>query len=232
MEIKKSPAVDLERGKTLSLLLGFVVAIAVLFVTLEWRSSSSDDLAGSKHDEVFIEDAMIIADEQPEEQPEEIQQPEQQIEAQLPDDFKVVDDNQKVAEIKFVSADEARPLPPPAPVGPTVIEPEETEEIFTVVEEPTEFPGGTAELMKWLSRNVKYPEIALENNIQGRVMVKFVVERDGSTSNVEIARGVDPALDKEAIRVVKAMPKWKPGKQRGKPVRCSFILPVQFRIQG
>ncbi len=231
MEIKKAPGADLERSKGISLLLGLAVAISVMFVTLEWRTSSGGTVASVGYDDMMVDDALLIMDEQQEEQPEEIQQPEQQVEAQLPDDFRVVDDNQEVAKISFVSADEARPLPPPV-AGPAVVEPEETDEIFTIVEEPTEFPGGIGELMKWLGKNINYPEIALSNNIQGRVMVKFVVERDGSASNVEVLRGVDPALDKEAVRVVKMMPKWKPGKQRGKPVRQSFVLPVQFKIQG
>lgn len=230
MEIKKSPQADLERGKGLSLLLGLVVAISVLFVTLEWRSLAQSDVKTNEFDAIAMEDVMIVQDEQQEEQPEEVQQPEQQIEAQLPDDFKVVEDNKEVAKISFVSPDEDKPLPPPTTVGPAV-EPEDTEEIFTIVEEPTEFPGGPAALVKFLTSNVKYPEIAMENGIQGRVMVKFVVERDGSVSNVDILRGVDPALDKEAVRVVKSMPKWKPGKQRGKPVRQSFQVPVVFRLQ-
>ena len=94
-----------------------------------------------------------------------------------------------------------------------------------------EFPGGQAAMMKWLSKNINYPPIAAENNIQGRVMVSFVVEPNGSISNVKIVRGVDPNLDKEAMRVVGKMPKWKPGMQTGKPVRARFTLPVQFRLQ-
>lgn len=230
MEIKKSPQADLERGKSLSLLLGLVVAISILFVTLEWRSQSGQTAVGAVLDMSIVDDALLIQDEQPEEQPEEIQQPEQVQEAQLPDDFKVVDDNKEVAKIAFVSSDEGKPTPPPL-VQTATIEPEDTEEIFEIVEEPTTFPGGMGELMKWLGKNIKYPDLAAENGIQGRVMVRFVVERDGSTSNVEIARGVDPSLDKEAMRVVKAMPKWNPGKQRGKAVRQRFVLPVQFRLQ-
>ena len=115
------------------------------------------------------------------------------------------------------------PAPPPAP--------EETDKIFVVVEEPTEFPGGNDALNKYLSKSIRYPEIAQENGIQGRVIVQFVVEKDGSTAHIEVARGVDPALDKEAVRVVKEMPKWKPGKQRGKPVRTKYTLPVVFRLQ-
>ena len=105
------------------------------------------------------------------------------------------------------------------------------DQIFEFLEEMPEFPGGETEMMKFLSKNVVYPTIASENGIQGRVMVGFVVERDGSVSDVKVLRGVDPSLDKEAIRVVKSMPKWKPGMQTGKPVRCRFTIPVNFRLR-
>lgn len=106
------------------------------------------------------------------------------------------------------------------------------EEIFVAVEQPAEFPGGTAAMMKWLSQNISYPEAAQMNDIQGRVMVKFVVEKDGSIGKVEILKGVDRDLDREAIRVVKKMPKWQPGKNNGVPVRSYFNLPVMFKIQN
>ena len=92
-----------------------------------------------------------------------------------------------------------------------------------------QFPGGSVQ--KWIAKTVKYPMIAQENNIQGKVFVQFVIEKDGSVSDVKVARSVDPSLDKEAIRVVKAMPKWKPGKQRGKPVRVSYTVPINFQLQ-
>ena len=85
--------------------------------------------------------------------------------------------------------------------------------------------------MKFLQKNIKYPTISQENGVQGRVIVQFVVNRDGSIVDTQVMRGVDPYLDKEALRVVSTMPKWKPGKQRGKPVRTRFTLPVQFRLQ-
>ena len=95
-----------------------------------------------------------------------------------------------------------------------------------------EFPGGQAELMKYLASNVKYPVIAQENGIQGRVICQFVVNKDGSIVDVEVVRsGGDPSLDKEAVRVIKSMPKWKPGKQRGKAVRVKYTVPVLFRLQ-
>ena len=110
-------------------------------------------------------------------------------------------------------------------------EPVKEEEIFVAVQQMPEFPGGQAALMKWLSNNIRYPQIALDNGISGRVVVKFVVEKDGSVGNVQVVKGVDKDLDKEAMRVVRAMPKWQPGKNNGQAVRCYYNLPVTFRIQ-
>ena len=108
---------------------------------------------------------------------------------------------------------------------------EEETKVFDVVEQMPEFPGGAAALMQWLNDHIKYPAIAEENGIQGRVVCQFTVERDGSVSNVRVMRSVDPSLDKEAIRVLKQMPKWNPGKQNGAAVRVNYTVPVQFRLQ-
>lgn len=107
----------------------------------------------------------------------------------------------------------------------------EVEKVFDMVEQMPTFPGGQSELMSYLGKNIKYPTIAQENGTQGRVIIQFVVERDGSISDVHVARGVDPYLDKEAVRVVKSMPKWIPGKQNGKAVRVKFTVPVMFKLQ-
>ena len=109
-------------------------------------------------------------------------------------------------------------------------EPEE-QTIFEVVENMPDFPGGQAALMQYLAKNIKYPTIAQENGTQGRVIVQFVVNRDGSIVDAKVVRSVDPYLDKEALRVINTMPKWKPGMQRGKPVRVKFTVPVMFRLQ-
>lgn len=114
---------------------------------------------------------------------------------------------------------------------PEVVKPKE-DEIFVAVEQQAEFPGGQAALMKWLSNNIRYPESAQQNDIQGRVIVKFVVEKDGSIGQATIAKGVDKDLDREAIRVVKKMPKWQPGKNNGVAVRSYFTLPVTFKLQN
>lgn len=107
---------------------------------------------------------------------------------------------------------------------------EETK-IFTVVEQMPMYPGGDAALMGYLRDNINYPTIAAENGVQGRVVVGFVVERDGSITDVKILRGVDPSLDREAMRVVKSMPRWNPGKQNGSAVRVKYQVPVSFRLQ-
>ncbi|MBQ5981396.1 MAG: energy transducer TonB [Prevotella sp.] len=103
--------------------------------------------------------------------------------------------------------------------------------VFDVVEQMPSFPGGNEALMKFLSENVKYPVVAQENGVQGRVVVSFVVERDGSITDVKVVRSVDPSLDKEATRVVKSMPNWIPGKQNGAAVRVKYNVPVSFRLQ-
>ena len=119
----------------------------------------------------------------------------------------------------------AAPPPPPAP------KPEVSNKVFDVVEEMPSFPGGQGALMAFLSSNIKYPVVAQENGVQGRVIVGFVVERDGSITDVKVMRSVDPSLDREAQRVVKSMPKWKPGKQNGSAVRVKYTVPVVFRLQ-
>ena len=128
------------------------------------------------------------------------------------------EDTQAPVEVKYV------------PVQVVEEEPEE-QTIFEVVENMPEFQGGQAALMAYLAKNIKYPTIAQENGTQGRVIVQFVVNKDGSIVDAKVVRSVDPYLDKEALRVINTMPKWKPGMQRGKPVRVKFTVPVMFRLQ-
>lgn len=127
---------------------------------------------------------------------------------------------------------ESETFAPPTTPTPKVVEKQE-EEILTFVAEEASFPGGTAEMMKYLSKNIKYPEIAIQANIQGRVTLRFVVGKDGSIENVTVVKGVPgcPECDKEAVRVVRNMPKWKPAKNDGKVVKSYFNLPVTFKLQ-
>ena len=132
-----------------------------------------------------------------------------------------VEGNDETAEVKHVEEKIAEPEP---------VKEEETK-VFDVVEQMPSFPGGQSALLQYLSSNIKYPVVAEENGVQGRVIVTFVVERDGSITDVKVIKSVDPSLDKEAIRVTKAMPHWIPGKQNGSAVRVKYTLPVTFRLQ-
>ena len=132
-----------------------------------------------------------------------------------------VEGNDETAEVKHVEEKIAEPEP---------VKEEETK-VFDVVEQMPSFPGGPSALMQYLNSNIKYPVVAEENGVQGRVVCTFVVEKDGSITDVRVIKSVDPSLDKEAVRVVKSMPKWIPGKQNGSAVRVKYTVPVTFRLQ-
>ena len=134
--------------------------------------------------------------------------------------FNVVGNDEVGGEVLKAKEEIAQPEPPK----------EEENKVFDVVEEQPSFPGGMGALMQWLNDNINYPPIAAENGIEGRVIVQFVVSKTGAISDVRVARGVDPSLDKEAVRVVSKMPNWTPGKQNGTNVNVRFTLPVQFRL--
>lgn len=127
--------------------------------------------------------------------------------------------------VEAVRTEVAVNTPPPAPKE------EVTNKVFDVVEKMPAFPGGDAALMAYLKNNVRYPVIAQENGVQGRVVISFVVERDGSITDVRVAKSVDPSLDKEAMRVISGMPRWQAGMQNGSPVRVKYNVPVAFRLQ-
>jgi protein TonB len=148
--------------------------------------------------------------------------------------LEIVDDDVEVQNELEISAEDDQSKEVAAFVAP-IVEDEVVQvveaEIFTIVEEQPEFPGGEAALMEYLGKNISYPQLARESNIQGTVYVKFVVEPNGSISNVTILKGIGGGCDEEAIRVVKNMPSWKAGKQRGKAVRVQFNLPIRFILQ-
>jgi protein TonB len=227
-EVKKSPKANIETLKLTSILMGVVVAVSVLFFAFEWSSQTKKLDESIIVQDVLAEEEIEITRRDPTppppppppapETPEIIQVVEEKVETRI--EINTEDDASKRQMEAFV------PPPPPKPKVEEV-----TEEIFVVVEEQPEFPGGNTAMMKFLSNNIKYPVIAQENGIQGRVITNFVVERDGSITDVQVVRGVDPSLDKEAIRVIQSMPKWKAGKQRGSAVRVRFTLPVVFRLQ-
>ena len=229
MEIKKSPKADLEKGKLTGILMGMVVGLAVLFVGFEW---SERDIQIAVDDSV----ADIIAEEEVEitRQDNTPPPPPPPPAPAAVEVLNVVEDDIELEDVDIISSeDDASQAQQEAYVPPAVEEEEEEveQEIFTVVEKMPEFPGGPAALMKYLSTSIKYPVIAQENGIQGRVSITFVVNKDGSIVDAKVLKGIDPSLDKEALRVINAMPKWNPGEQRGKPVRVKYTVPVTFRLQ-
>lgn len=232
MEVKKSPKANLEPGKPTWQLLGFVMVLAFLFVAFEWsRRDVQIDVSQAVQDIAFEEEVIPITEQ--ENLPPPPPPPPAEVPPAVTEILNVVDDDEEVGDVVIAdSEDTGQKVEIKEFVAPVVKKEEPVEEeIFQIVEEMPEFTGGPAALLKYLSDKTVYPTIALENGISGRVIVEFVVNRDGSIVDVKIARGVDPSLDKEALRVVNSMPKWKPGKQGGKAVRVKYTLPVMFRLK-
>ena len=227
MEIKKSPKADLENKRSMFILIGFVLAFGFTYICFEWTNT---EVTVHEVEDTFInqsEDLIIPQTTQIETPPEKIEKPKEVVQQVL----KVVSDEVETTatvEIQEQSTEEAIEF---TPMDVQEEEEEAEEEIFQVVEKMASFPGGNAKLMEFLRKELVYPQIAIDNNVQGRVFVQFVVNRDGSIQDVKVTRGVDPILDEEAIRVVKKMPKWVPAEQRGKTVRSRFTLPVMFKFK-
>lgn len=230
MELKKSPKADLEKNKRILLMFGLVVALGVVLLAFEWKSRPSAASSLGNLEVAEVEDEVIPITRQEQVQPPPPPPPPQVVEV-----LKIVDDNVDILDdlSMFDSEADNETFIDVAPVISAVKEEKEEEEaqVFFIVEEMPEFPGGEAALRRFIANAIKYPQIAQENGIQGRVYIQFVVDRDGSVTQASVARGVDPSLDKEALRVVNSLPKWKAGMQRGKPVKVSYTVPINFQLQ-
>lgn len=228
MEIKKTSKASLENKKSSWLLVGYVIVLVFMFVAFEWsKRDVRIDMSGAITENVFEQEIEIPITEQP----ELVAPPPPQAPA-IAEVLTIVDDNDNVKETAIASSEEIGEAVIIKTISPTVDEEIPVEdEIFEVVEKNPEFSYNGMSLMQYLGKSIKYTTIAQETGTQGRVIVQFVVNKDGSIVDVKVVRGVDPYLDKEAIRVISTMPKWKPGEQRGKPVRCKFTVPVMFKLQ-
>ncbi len=226
MELKKSKKADLEIKKNTFWLIGLVIALGVSLVAFEWttKPTKAEGLGTIQAQEVE-EEIIPITREQQVKPPPPPPPPKVVEMLTIVDDDVIIEDE---LEIEDSEADENTVIDV-APVIETVEE--EEAEVFFIVEDMPEFPGGDLALRKYIANAIKYPVIAQENGIQGKVYVTFVVGKDGKVTNARIARGVDPSLDKEALRVVNTLPVWKPGKQRGKPVNVSYTVPINFVLQ-
>tara|TARA_B100001564_G_scaffold50337_1_gene37274 strand:- start:2753 stop:3406 length:654 start_codon:yes stop_codon:yes gene_type:complete len=216
MEIKKNPKVDLEKKRSLYLQIGFIIALLLVYVAFEYKNydKSNYNLGDLNLDD--LEEEIIPITKQEKKPPPPPPPP--------PEIIEIVEDEVEIEEeleIEDTESDEDEIIE---------IEEEDDDEFFMVVENMPEFPGGDLGLMKYIQKNVKYPPIAKEYNITGKVYVQFIVDKSGTVTNVKVVRGVDKNLDAEAVRVVKSLPKYKPGKQRGKPVRVMFTIPINFTL--
>ncbi|HOZ29596.1 MAG TPA: energy transducer TonB [Bacteroidales bacterium] len=230
MQVKKSDKVNLEKQKTNFLLIGLVLSLAICLVAFEWTTKeiTETNLGNLSGEEIFEEEIENTTQETP---PEEIEQPEPEPETVI-EELTIVEDDVEVNDVDFNSDANENTKTNINIVQSFEVEVEEEVEpiAFAVVEDKPLFPGGDAALMKFIADNTKYPEIAKENGIQGRVFIQFVIDKNGNVTKVQVAKGVDPYLDEEALRVVKMLPNWTPGKQRGKPVPVTFVVPINFKL--
>ena len=227
MEIKKSPKADLDSKKLTFTLIGLVVALFIVWRVFEYRSYDKQNLDTFARQVEVMEEEMVEITKQEQPKPE-MQTPKPQV-----TQIQVVEDDVEVEDIDInAEVDQDEILEEYVYEAPEIEDEDlQEEEVFLSVEENPEFPGGPAKLLEYVQKNLKYPMMARESDIQGKVFVGFVVEKDGSVSNVKVLRGIGGGCDEEAVRVVQSLPKFKPGKQRGNPVRVAYTLPIVFKLQ-
>ncbi len=229
MEIKKSEKANLENKKLLFVEIGLIISLAITYVAFEWTSTETNVSTLEAEAEVVLEEEIIpITQETPPPPPAAPKIP------VLSDQIDIVDDEIEVDDEMFMNLEDD------ASLGVEIMDYVEVEEEvveeeaipFQLVEEKPSFQGGDAnQFSKWVNSRLEYPEIAKENGVQGRVTLQFTVEKDGTVTKVRVLRGVDPSLDKEAVRVVSMSPKWKPGKQRDRAVPVTYTFPVIFQLR-
>ena len=226
MEAKKTKEANLEINRPLFLQLGLVIVLAIVLIAFEWTTRPSKGNALEFLDEDVGDEEMVQITRQQEQQPPPPPPPPQVIEVlNIVEDDVELDDQLELDDMEGDQDLEMDFMP---------FEEEEAgeEEVFIIVEDMPKFKGGDQNAFRtWIQQNLRYPEIAAENGISGRVFVQFAVNSKGSVVDAKVIRGVDPALDKEALRVVNSSPKWEPGKQRGKHVKVQFTFPIVFVLQ-
>ena len=229
MEIKKSEKANLENKKLLFTEIGLIVSLLIVFIAFEWTSKETNTSILEDNTEILVEEEIISTNmETPPPPPAAPKIP------VLSDQIDIVDDEIELEDDMFMNLEDN------ASLGVEIMDYVEVQEEvveeeaipFQLVEEKPSFQGGDAnQFSKWVNSRLVYPEIAKENGVQGRVTLQFTVEKDGSVTKVKVLRGVDPSLDKEAVRVVSMSPKWKPGKQRDRAVPVTYTFPVIFQLR-
>ncbi|TXC85053.1 energy transducer TonB [Luteibaculum oceani] len=222
MELKKNPEANLENKRSGFLFVGLVFALALVLLAFEYTTYDKEiSSLGELQLDLIEEEIVPIAQVQP---PPPPPPPQPTTVIEIVDDEEDVEEELEVMDLEVDEDTDVEIVEMPA-------EEVEEEEIFTIVEQMPQFPGGDAELFKYLGKNIKYPTMAQDAGIQGVVFVTFVVEKDGSVSDARVLRGIGGGCDEEALRVVRSMPKWTPGEQRGKKVKVQYNLPVRFTLR-
>jgi protein TonB len=226
MEAKKNPKVELSRKYSLFLNIGMVVSLGLCLVAFEWKSYEDLSRLDLSTRDILIEpNVEIPVTEHKLPEPPKIKEP---IIKEVPDDIEV---EKQLIDIETEITDQiVAPPTPPVEVAAQPVEEEETNEPFIIVENPPMPQGGYEGFTKYLQKNLKYPEQARRMNVEGRVFVQFIIDKDGSPTDITVLKGIGSGCDEEAARVIKNMPKWNPGKQRGKPVRVKMSLPITFKL--
>jgi protein TonB len=227
MAKKKSEKADLEKNRSVFIQLGLIIVLAVILIAFEWTSRPQEvSSLGALSDINMTEEIIPITRQQ------EIKPPPPPAAPKVTDVLNIVEDDVKIEDELIIEDAEADQQMEIDIVEFSEEEEVAEEEIFFIVEDMPSFQGkGQEGFREWIAQNLRYPEIAAENGISGRVYVQFAVNSKGEVVDAVVVRGVDPALDKEAIRVVMSSPKWEPGKQRGKPVKVQFTFPINFILQ-
>ena len=230
MEVKKSREADLEQRRVQGFLLGLIVVLAMVFVALEWNSSDSGWTFFEDDENLEAEMELSPLKRDQDEVPMMLPQ-EQKVEKPQSDQLNLVENDAEIA-------------PEPQPMEQEVVEPEKVAEEdkpevvdmydepidFRVVEDLPQFPGGAAEFMKWLTKNLKYPASAQQRKVRGKVVAQFIINKDGSVTDVEVIQPLDSDCDREVLRVLGMMPKWEAGVMNAKPCRTRVCIPVVFNM--
>ena len=233
MEVKKTSRADLDGRRGWNILMGVVLVLALLYVALEydWAASNAEYDAEALENIVKELDLEALKEEEriPLLKEQVVEQPQSADKLNIVDQEPEVELKDEIAppenDVELKTVDEAD-----NPEQPTVVDMENNPLNFRIVEELPEFPGGAVEFMKWLTKNLHYPASAQQRKVQGKVVAQFIVNTDGSISNIEIMKSVDASLDREAMRVLRLMPHWKPGQQNAKPCRTQVCIPIVFKL--
>jgi protein TonB len=226
MELKKSIKADLEWRKPIFFQIGIFLSLLIVLAMFELFGTSEKEAVEFEYSGAIVTEDVILQTEQPKELPPPPPAP------MTTTIIEIIDDNIKIESDFEVDAEsDESTVTQEYEYVEYVPEEVQEEEIFVVVEESPEFPGGEEARKQFLRDNIVYPRIARDAGVEGKVIVGFVVEPDGRITNVKIIRGKVQSIDEEALRVTKMMPRWKPGKQRGKSVRVQFTMPITFLLQ-